>query len=115
MPRIPRRRLGAGVFHVWNRAHDKRFVFETDSDKRFFLSLLAERKRAKKMNAEKLWRSMYYRMLRSGRTFKQGEALFFLENHYWPPRNLPFMPKSTIDWALKVKDVPLEGLHSGEG
>ena len=50
MPRIPRRRLGTGVFHVWNRAHDRRYVFDTEEDKQVFLSLLAERKRGLKLN-----------------------------------------------------------------
>ena len=39
MPRFPRSRLGSGVFHVCNRAHDRRFVFGIEEDKQVFLSL----------------------------------------------------------------------------
>lgn len=42
MARVPRRRLGDGVFHVINRAHDRRFIFQEDTDKAAFLALLAK-------------------------------------------------------------------------
>ena len=38
MGRIPRQRLGHGVFHVYNRANDQRWIFETAQDKNKFLS-----------------------------------------------------------------------------
>lgn len=31
MPTIPRSRLGAGVFHLLNRAHDRALVFVDDN------------------------------------------------------------------------------------
>jgi hypothetical protein len=51
---------------------------------------------------------MHYRARRSRNrmTGTQAEALFFLENHYYPPRNLPLMPINVIDWFLPVADVP---------
>jgi hypothetical protein len=45
-------------------------------------------------------------------TFRQAEAIFVRENHYWPPRDLPFMPKSTADMWRKVSDVPRDSLIS---
>lgn len=65
-----------------------------------------------KHNTQKLWESTYYRAKKSrnGMTFRQAEGLFVYENHYWPPRDLPFMPKNNRDWFRKVKDVPREEL-----
>ena len=40
MPRIPRRRLGPGVFHVINRGLDRRWIFNSDEDKQWFLEEL---------------------------------------------------------------------------
>ncbi len=40
MARIPRRRLGPGVFHVINRAIDRRWIFSDDDDKQTFLDEL---------------------------------------------------------------------------
>ncbi len=46
MPRIPRRRLGHGVFHVINRGIDRRWIFNFDEDKQWFLEeLVHQRKR----------------------------------------------------------------------
>lgn len=50
MARIPRRRLGKGVYHVLNRAYDRRFVFENDCDKETFLALLEEHGRKYQLN-----------------------------------------------------------------
>jgi putative transposase len=50
MPRIPGRRLGCGVYHVINQAYDRRFVFENDSDKAKFLSLLEGQKGKFRLN-----------------------------------------------------------------
>ncbi len=40
MSRIPRKRLGQGVCHVYNRANDRKWIFNSDKDKRKFLELL---------------------------------------------------------------------------
>jgi len=50
MARIPRRRLGRGVYHVLNRAYDRRFVFEDDTDKAKLLSLLEAHKARYQLN-----------------------------------------------------------------
>lgn len=57
-----------------------------------------------------LWKRMYHRMRRAKRTFRQAEALFMVENHYWPPRDLPLMPKERGDWFRTVDAVPREAL-----
>ncbi len=50
MPRIPRQRLGAGVFHVINRAIDRRWIFNTDADKQFFVELLVKQRKKYTLN-----------------------------------------------------------------
>jgi superfamily II DNA or RNA helicase len=67
-----------------------------------------------KSDTMKLWEQKYYqaRHSKNGMTFRQAEALFFLENHYYPPHDLPLMPADPVDWHRKVKDVPREGLTS---
>ncbi|HVK07668.1 MAG TPA: DEAD/DEAH box helicase family protein [Gemmataceae bacterium] len=62
--------------------------------------------------ATKKWVSCYFRAFHAGMTFRQAEALFFQENHYWPLRNLKFMPTAARGWYLRVKDVPREELYS---
>lgn len=54
------------------------------------------------------WTQMYHRAKhsRNEMTFRQAEALFFLENYYYPPRDLPFMPTNDLDWYRSVKEVP---------
>jgi hypothetical protein len=43
-------------------------------------------------------------------TFRQAEALFFIENHYHPPRTLKRMPTVEADWYASVASVPKERL-----
>jgi len=40
MSRIPRRRLGRGVYHVFNRAINRQHIFREDHDRQMFLDLL---------------------------------------------------------------------------
>lgn len=65
----------------------------------------------KRSDTEVKWEKIYYRMKRSGKTFKQAEGLFFRENRYWPPRDLPLMPLDEFDFGRKVADVPRDQLH----
>jgi superfamily II DNA or RNA helicase len=70
-------------------------------------------RRKTKPDTKKLWERMYHRA-RSKRwnaTFRQAEAMFFVENHYYPPRDLPLMPESPADWYEKVGMVPKERLQ----
>jgi superfamily II DNA or RNA helicase len=59
-----------------------------------------------------LWAGCYYRAKnsRNRMTFRQAEGLFYYENHYYPPRSLPLMPRENFDWFLPVADVPVERL-----
>ena len=63
-------------------------------------------------NTRQIWTRTYYRAKnsRNRMTFRQAEGLFFYENHYYPPRTLPFMPASEMDWFMPVADVPPERL-----
>lgn len=66
-----------------------------------------------KPDTEKKWIKKYHQAKNSknGMTFGQAEAMFFLDNHYYPPRTLPFMPKEPGDFFEKVRDVPRERLR----
>ena len=95
-----------------NRSTKKsRLVVQVDGSLRPVEGAIMPPRRIKvKPDTQKLWESMYYRMKRCGRTFRQAEALFCHENHHWPPRDLPFMPKCSADWWRRVEDVPFEDL-----
>jgi len=63
-------------------------------------------------NTGEIWQKMYHRAKSKkwNATFRQAEALFARENHYWPPRDIPFMPKDPADMWRKVADVPRDSL-----
>jgi DNA repair protein RadD len=65
---------------------------------------------------EQIWRDYYFRgkSKKWNATFNQVEALFFREQHYYPPRDLPNMPRDKRDWFRKVSDVPREQLIQRE-
>lgn len=50
MPRIPRRRLGCGVFHVINRGLDRRGIFKADEDKQWCVDELINQKKRFQLN-----------------------------------------------------------------
>lgn len=66
----------------------------------------------KDQNTQQLWEQMYHRsrVYKKGRTFRQALGLFCYENGYYPPSDLPFMPKNERDLFRLVKDVPKEDL-----
>lgn len=49
-------------------------------------------------------------LTKPGRNFNQAEAQFFLDHHYWPPRDLRLMPKSDYHFSRHVAAVPMEEL-----
>ena len=63
-----------------------------------------------------IWKQCYFRCLNAKRpmSFHQARALFKYENSYWPPRDLPLMPKNESDWSRKIKAVDKMDLISGE-
>lgn len=67
-----------------------------------------------KPNTAEVWKRYYYSQKRAGRTFNQAEAWFYRQEGYYPPRNLPLMPKETVDWFSKIKDVPTSRLQESE-
>lgn len=75
--------------------------------------LIQQRVRIKRPSTARIWEGMFWGWRRKpvNRSFAQMEAYFFQEHHYWPQRDLPFMPKATIDWKAKVPDLPLESMH----
>jgi superfamily II DNA or RNA helicase len=64
-------------------------------------------------DTEELWKKMYWRCRNAKRpkTFAQAVGLFFHENGYWPPSDLPLMPAGEGDRYRRIVDVPRERLH----
>lgn len=63
-----------------------------------------------KENTADRWNRFYHSQKRAGRTFNQAYAWFYHEEHYWPPRDLPLMPKAPADWYSKISEVPMSRL-----
>lgn len=65
-------------------------------------------------NTGELWAKMFwgFRKKKVAHTFSQMEAWFQHEYGYYPPRNLPLMPTSTMDWHSRVRDIPISSLRS---
>lgn len=91
-----------------------RLVIQVDGSLRKVEGDIYKPRREKvKPDTQKIWERVYYRA-RSQKwnaTFRQAAAMFFRENHYWPPKTLRLMPRESGDWFRKVADVPKEGLN----
>lgn len=92
-----------------------RVVIQTDGTLREHTGDIYKPRRVRLVNDTMAkWRTMYFRAKRSrnGMTFRQAEALFFVENHHYPPRDLPLMPRHDLDWFRPVAEVAAERLNS---
>ena len=58
------------------------------------------------------WTSMYHRMKKANRSFAQAIGFFVHEYGYWPPSDLPLMPKIDYHTFSKIKDVKVDELIS---
>jgi len=58
------------------------------------------------------WKSMYHRGVNADMSFAQAVGLFVHENGYWPPTDLPMMPKHPIQMFSKIRAVPHDQLVS---
>jgi len=65
-----------------------------------------------KPDTARIWEQCYHRCKNAKRpmSFKQARALFFHEQHYWPPMDLPMCPKSKLDWSRKITAVHTQDL-----
>jgi len=75
---------------------------------------IVQRKRIRrKPDTETLWRKLVFGCHRynKDRTFLQLEAWFNHEHHYYPPRNIPLMPKRPEDFCRRVNMIPLDQLR----
>lgn len=92
-----------------------RMVVQTDGTLKFVSGdIYKERKVTERDNTEKLWTACYFRCLKTGKTASQAYALFFRENGYWPPKNLPYMPRNAVDWHARLRDLDRSELISRE-
>lgn len=67
----------------------------------------------KKPDTEALWKRLILSCHRykKKRTFKQLEAWFAHEHHYYPPRDIPLMPKRPEDFSRCVATIPINQLR----
>jgi superfamily II DNA or RNA helicase len=95
-------------------AHKKsRLVVQVDGTlKRVDGEVYKPRRQKMQPDTQQKWERMYYRgrSQKWDATFRQIEAMFFRENHYWPPKNLRLMPRDSGDWFRKASAVPKESL-----
>lgn len=71
-------------------------------------SLFRPRSVERRADTATKWEKVYWRSRKSGKTFTQARGLFYHENGYYPPPDLPLMPRTAYDWYLpisKVRDV----------
>lgn len=90
--------------------HNKtsRMVIQKDGHLRLMEGdIYKPRHRKMKPDTQDLWTQYYWRAKNSSNkmTFRQAEALFFLEQFYYPPRTLANMPVGDARWFSKVCDV----------
>lgn len=57
------------------------------------------------------WRKLYWRARNGGMTFRQAYSLYLIDHGYYPPRDLPLMPRAEFDWCRKVSEVAWEDLR----
>lgn len=78
-------------------------------------SLIRQKRTALRSDTEALWKRLVLNSYKwkKNRSFKQLEAWFYHEHHYYPPRDIPFMPRREADWSRKVWQVPMSELTGG--
>ena len=98
---------------------ERKIVMEDGSIRLVNGNIIKTKKRKNRSDTEQLWTRLYYgyKNKKVNQSFSQMEAYFYREHHYYPERNLPFMPRRAIDWKAKVHEVPMErltGRHKGK-
>jgi superfamily II DNA or RNA helicase len=92
----------------YRHTRTSRMVIQSDGQLRLMEGNIYIPRRVREFpNTQKLWDSYYWRAKKSRNhmTFNQAEALFFIEQHYYPPRTLTNMPQEDPDWFSKVCEV----------
>ncbi len=106
-------RMTGAICISCNHKHSKsvRMVVQENGDlKRQSGKIMQEKKRIERDDTAKRWTQYYFKAKNSQMTFSQAEGLFKRDLGYWPPRDLPYMPKDDFDRKRKVKDVPAQSL-----
>jgi superfamily II DNA or RNA helicase len=62
-------------------------------------------------DTEKHWQKAWHRARRAGMTFNQARGIFVSEQKYWPPNDMPLMPKTAAGWYKSIKDATKEELY----
>lgn len=75
---------------------------------------VAPRRVKERSNTVRIWEQCFHRCSKSGQNLRQARGLFFYENHYWPPNDLPLMPRDPADWSRKCKMIDKAKLYTKE-
>ena len=90
-----------------------RLVIQQDGALKYIDGRIYKRRKvSQQSDTEQKWKACYYRCKHRRKTFRQAYTLFRRENGYYPPTDLPLMPKEKNDWYARVPDVPYSDLHS---
>lgn len=90
-----------------------RYVIQQDGNLKYITGSVYKKRKVKvQSDTEKKWLSCYYRCRAKNKTFRQAYTLFRHENGYYPPTDLPMMPKEKTSWYSKVNEIPYSELHS---
>jgi superfamily II DNA or RNA helicase len=57
------------------------------------------------------WKGCVFRIKHKGGNFNSAVGLFYKENGYWPPKDLPYMPLDPRDFHRPIKSVPYSECH----
>lgn len=65
-------------------------------------------------NTDELWAKMFwgFRKNKVNKSFRQMYAFFAHTHGYFPPKDIPFMPRGKENWQSKVHSVRMNELTS---
>lgn len=98
----------------WSYQKRSRIVVQTDGAlRRMAGDFYKPRKVTLKSDTQKEWDKYYWKAKKGkrGMTFAQLEGMFYKEKGYWPPRTIANMPKDSLDWDRRVRDVEYSALN----
>lgn len=98
---------------VFNFRHRSRPVIQANGELvEYDGNIFQPRRTERRPDTHTLWERVYWRAYHSKTmTFASAAGLFFKDNRYFPPRNMPLMPYTTAEWYMPVRKVPYQRLR----
>lgn len=115
-PKCQATRSGGSKCHNCGFEHKKsvRFVIQESGElKKHSNPFFKKRKERISDDTSDKWKQCYFQMRNAKwpATFNQAVSFFVKKHGYYPPKDLPLMPKSNSDWDRRVKDVSYKDLY----